>query len=446
MRNFFIRLSSVILGLVIFVNDAIAVELSYVLSTEARASDNIRETENGKSGSSLSTGLVFTISSKQNSNWSGQIDGSYTYESFFGDSTQDQEYKNLFGNITYQSEVNNFTLRLLESLSQAPRNRFATETVGNLRTIQTFSIIPAYFIGISALDRVNFEFAYVDLQNDDVIEGNNAFNASRTTRQGTISYERQLNSTQHFFINANKLETEFDSNEGIDFDQEDYSLRWVVTGRATNIQLEYGVSKLSDQFGNDADANLVSVRINRQINRTQSVNFLVRSGFDTEINQDFSTDSVSLNVETKNFITAQKVLDINFLYDYLSDSFNSSINLFSTKLEEANGMDKERQMGVELSLSYPVSRLIWGNDRGELEFSAAKIRRKFERGGLDINNSENNLRIISLAYRYSFNNNFSLFVKLNQRKAERGLSGINLSMADSNSISIGVRFSPSTKF
>ena len=423
-----------------------AIEYRYSIDSNYRHSDNITESENNISGTSFNTNLSFNLSASSNIDWQVALSGSFGYQEFSEESISNRENKSFTGRVEYQPRNNNLSLIVIDQLSQVPADRFATQSDINLRETNTFSVIPAYFFSFSSLDRVNMQWTFIDSDNANIAGGEQLRDASQVSKNFTLDYRRRLNSRQQLFAVFNTSEIKFDSLDGTDYKQQDTSLRWVIQGRATGIQIEAGISDIKDENNNKIDANLTVVNISRQINRTHSLEFNSRTGFDSDIETNSVTNVVNVDGENNNFFRAQKINELFTGYNITSDGFNSRLQFFDRRSEDAIGDNEEQQDGYELVMSYPISRMLFGNNRAELEVTYSDTNGIFTTDLTGLQTQQNNTKFFEIAYSHSYNGNLSLNVRVSKRDVSGDLLVNRTNRGNSNSVSVGFTYSPSGAF
>lgn len=439
MKNFTAALFNCLL--LIFSSSTLSYEYQYALESAVRFSDNIAGSANAESGRSINAGYYFRLNTPTYDDWFADVSGKFVFEEFYTETSQNQQYKQLTAFANYRPRTSNFSLRVLGDISQTPRNRFAIESIDNLRDTKSITLMPSYFYKFTGLDRLNLDYSYTDSINKDIENDAEIINGSRVINESTIEYERQLNSTQKLFITARNSETDFDAllSEGaVDDERNDLLLRWIVLGQATQLKLEYGMSEITDDLGNDIEIHPYQLSIERQFNRQHSLEFLASSGFDSEINERFSTDTLEVTNQSSNFTSAQKVDEIRVIYDRTSEDLNFSLEVFNMKIEDILETNTEEQKSYQLTFSYPISRYLMLKSNADLKISLLNTKSDFNTVLSDVSDRE--LKLASLLYTQYFTQAIAMTIRLDARREDS--IAIQSITAKSNSISFGIRYSP----
>ncbi|WP_196138891.1 hypothetical protein [Aliikangiella sp. G2MR2-5] len=443
---------------------ASAGEYTYSIFNNSRFSDNIAESasEVEESGQSYNTGISFRILSDPSTQWQLQADGRFSREIYSQDGLEGQNYKLFSGSLVYQPRSSNFSLRIMDELSQTPRNRFSSQSVNNVRDNNIFTVASSYFYRWGSLDRVYFDVSYSDTNSDDVAIDNgidsdsdgqseSAIDGSRTVNEASISYERQLNSTNLFYLFVEASEIDFDADFNFttgqgarDYEQQDAYIRWVVRGRATRIQVDLGRSNIEDVLGYEADAGLSEVIINRQINRTHALEFTRRTGFDNLLDANFADNSYDLDSQANDLFSAQEITETRAAYSVSSETLNAVFSLHKSDLKSVNSTDTEERSGFELNLSYPVSRLFHLPTESHLSYLYRLTDSDFSTSLSDITDTRSSLSRLTFTYQY--NANLALLAEI-ERRSSQDKAGIEISRdTDSTSLVLGFTYSPSGRF
>ncbi len=428
-------------------SSVLSMEYEYAIRASVTGSDNISRAIDGESGNSINTGFNFQINSLADSELVVDFSGELLHQKFSEDDISDRQIKQVTGNFEYQPKRSNFSLQLLQELSQEPQNRFEINDVNNIRDSRTLSIIPGYFVQLNPLNTIHFNYVYTNSSDEGVEIEDGFIDASRKTGEYSLSYERQLSSTQQLFIGANSLRIDFNEQlleGGVDFDQDDIFARWVLQGRATRVQILYGLSTVYDVLGNEFDADISEFSITRQINQTHSIEFNFGTGFDSELSENYSTDTINLDSQTSNFLSAQEVETYNLIYLITTVSdLNMNLSISNTKINGTLENNQEEQRSFSLDLTYPISRIIsFGRNNAEIGLSYRGTENTFDTSLSDV--TENDSSVLSITYNQFVSSNVSMFVELSSYKSDGVFLGSF--MADSKSITIGIQYAPSGRF
>ncbi len=222
-------------------------------------------------------------------------------------------------------------------------------------------------------------------------------------------------------------------------------MRWLISGRATRVQVEAGISQIADVLGNKYDTDLIALRLTREINRAQRFVLNATQGFDREIEYNFTNDSIVQGNGNYSIISPQvrKELDLTFTHT-TSDGFNGNVRAFVFESEGVVQNSSEQQKGLVTTLSYPIHGLYSGNHRAILELLASKTYNEFNNSFSSV--TENQVDLTELTFYQSLSSDLSYFVEFRFRQSDGSDSSSNYLGADSKSIAIGFRYAPNGRF
>jgi len=425
-------------------NCIVALEYQYGLNANYRLSDNILESMPATSGSIVNTGFSFNLTEREHKDWFVQARGTFNHEEFSVDQVRSRNRKSFSGRFEYNPSSNNFSLIVLDELSEVPEDRFNAQSDLNVRETNVLSVIPSYVYNMSALDRLNFRGNYVKTKNNGAQNGNQAnqiINASQESKSYSAEYERQLNSTNQLFTIYSKTMVAFDSGNGIDYDLQNLLLRWVINGRATGVQLEFGRSEIEDVNSNVVGLNTYRATVRRIINSSHSFVIDIRKAFDSEIETNSVNNSVDIGDAANNLIRAQIIKSSNLRYEINTESLVASVSIFQNETRDAVGISQEEQVGYTGSLSYPISRLFFGNDRSQLQLNFSDSKNTFDSNTNNFQAFENRVRLQELIYSHNYNDKLSFYLVIQNQELSGGRLNSGSLQGDSKSISIGFNYS-----
>lgn len=420
-----------------------ALDFDYSLFSSTTYNDNFNQNLNDPSGFALNAGLNFRANTDQNSDWIFNVTGTYSKDFFFIDELQDQEIKLLVADINYSSKSSNFTLLVRDDLSQTPQNRTSTQSVGNLTDVNTATIRPSYFIKLSPVNRLFFDVTYIDSSRKDqsaiVADG---FSFDTISLEKSIRFEKKINPTNDLSLVVNSTDNDLESSSGgtpIDFVQEDAFVRWVARGRYNKIQLEVGKSRITDDFDNVFNINLFNGLYKRTINSTQEIEFNYRKGFYVTLNNNFIDNTV--NVGNDSFSSAQKLTSKTLVYSANETFLNLSISLFDLNFSGTSFSSAETRSGGEVTASYSMSRFFSTAPDTGITLSYRKSSNNFN----NINSSneiKTKIDIVELGFNYAYSPTLMYRLEISSRNSSSNNPNNQLNGGDSNSITIGFRYTP----
>jgi len=419
-----------------------ATEFEYTLFSVYRYSDNLTQNNLQLSGTALNAGGTFNFENDGDGNWSVDLSGSLSREWFSIDSLDEQDRNQLSAIIEYDSPNSNFEFLLRDDYSQAPRNRFAVEEVGNLVNVNVLTARPSYFFNITPLDLINTEITYLDStrEGDDISTiGQESFDFVNVSKE--IRYAKTINSSSDLSLVFDRITTRFNQDStGTDFDQDNLFLRWVARGRFNQIQLEVGKSRVTDSTNEDFDTEFFSLLYSRQINPDHTLGVSLRDSVNFVVRESFIEDSINLDDQVGNFGNAQKVQSANITYSMTGDLTSGEFQLSNATYQNLNSTNREKRLRAGLIFTYSLSQYFSTAPQTNVSFVLQKNNNSFENEfGADI---ENDVVLYSIQFNYFASESLSYYIQWLKRDASStSLTSAFLS-GDSNGLSIGIDFAP----
>ncbi len=423
-------------------------QYNYAIFSSAEMSDNILQSSNKESGHSVDTGLNFSFSSDVDHELVSSFNGAISHETYSQSQADDQIYKQASALLVWEPRTNNFSLRLLDELSQVPQNRYTSQQLGNYRDSNVVSVNPEYFFKMNSLERLNFSADFIKSKDEGVVNAAGAVvDASRFTQNSSVSYQRELSSTSRIYLVYARIDTDFaaDVSQGaVDYVQDDLFVRWVVHGRATRLQLELGRSDLVDEFNKEKSVTLRELSVTRQINYNNELVFFHRSGFNNMLNLNFSSDSVDVGNPANNLLSAQITTETSFAYRITSDHLNLSFRMYRTLIEGAFEESEELQRGADFNITYPVSRLFGVTTNSDISFTYSKTKNSYElENAGTVDNGEEQFQ---LSFNYNYSPTLTFFISMFHRRNSEGVTGSEEFEVETNRLGLGFSYSPSGRF
>ncbi len=327
----------------------------YSVNTNVLSSDNLSQRQDGEDGTANIFGFNFAINSSLTKEWLVDITSTYNYIDYSVDELASEQSKNFQGYVNYLPEKSNFSLALLQSISQTPRDRFQTEEVNNLRDVEVSAVTPSYFIRLDPVNRINFSATYLDMNSEDSQGLATAQNNSQINEIYSVGYENQINATNRISLNARHTRTEFDDASAIDYSQRDYFFRWQMDGSTNQMTLEYGEASITDDLFQKSKVDLSRLIFTRQMNRSQSLELRYVQGFDTILNGNQANNAV--NQQNNGVAAAQAIDEQAVTYRFGDGSFSMAIDAFKRKLTQAFSTNSEVQEGYSANMGLSLTRL-----------------------------------------------------------------------------------------
>ncbi|PCI71141.1 MAG: hypothetical protein COB38_06505 [Gammaproteobacteria bacterium] len=424
-----------------------AIEFNYTLFSTLRHSNNLAQSANAQSGESLNSGGTFVFANEARSVWFVDMSGSISKEYFSDDDLTRQDRNTLAASINYIAPKSNFEFLLRDDFSQAPRDRFATQEVGNLVNVNVVTARPSYFFNITPIDQIYSELTYLSssregTQDDNSEIGAESFDFINIAKE--IRYEKTLNTTSDISLVFNSIDTRFENeSNGVDFLQDNLFLRWVGRGPQNQLQVEVGQTRVKDDNGDDFDTTLFNLLFNRQINLQQNIAFSIRNGVNFTISQNFIDDSISVDDSQGAFGAAQKIKATNLIYTLTGDTISGDFQLFISEYKTANGENNETRNGFSFNMTYSMSQYFSTAPQTNVTIGFQQNENTIENnnatGTLNIDNS---VKIFDIQFNYFARPTLSYFIAFQKRDTSSTSVNTSFSSGDSESISIGVNYAP----
>jgi len=424
--------------------NSLAIDYRYSVFSTLGYNDNLTAVMEGTAGYFSNTGITFRVETEDDSKWGLDFSGNYAKEYFSIDELNNQIIKGLSSNLTYEASDSNFSFLLRGDLSQAPQNRRSTQQFNNLTDVKTITARPSYFFKISSVDQIHFDLTYIHSERNDqstIIPDGYSYDSIGIEK--SISLERKINETNGVSLVISSIDNEFDGDRnndllGIDYVQDDAFLRWVGRGKSNQVQLEYGIAKIEDEFGNEFDTNLINIIFERQINRNHEIEASYQKGFYIQLSDNYIDDIVE--VSDQSFGTAQELNSANLTYTIRETYLNLAFSVFNSEFIGVDNINEEKDKGYSFTTSYSLSRILSTSLGTNVSLTVRKNNHSF----FSINDATINTRIDSaeLRFNYSYNPSLSYFVAINVRDTASNNTEIYLNGGDSKSVYIGFVYSP----
>ena len=419
-----------------------AIEFEYSLFSAYRHSDNLTQNNLQLSGNALNAGGAFSFENDGDGNWTIDFSGSLSREWYSIDSLQRQDRNQVSAIIEYTSPSTNFEFLLRDDYSQAPRNRFAVEEVGNLVDVNVATARPSYFFNITPLDLIKAEVTYLDSsrEGDDIDTfGEESFDFVNISKE--IRYEKTLSNSSDVSLVFDSVETRFnEDSSGVDFDQDNLFIRWVGRGRLNQAQIEIGKSRVTDVGGEDFDTELFNFLYSRQINPDNTIGISLQNSVNLIVSESFIQDSINIDDQIGAFGNAQKVKSANVSYTMSGELISGDFQISNASYENLAGENREKRAGISLSVTYSLSKYFSTAPQTNVNLILQKNKNSFENElGSDI---ENDVELYSLQFNYYASESLSYYIQWLKRDASSNSPTSAFLSGDSNSISIGISFAP----
>lgn len=423
----------------LFISRALyAADYSYGVSSEYEDSDNISGLQAGAEGEVKTVGINFTFGSTNYREWEIELNGGISNIYYSTDELGDETLKELEANVLYKPLQSHFTMYTLVNSGVAPINRFQPQEVNNIRDELVIALRPLYSIPLTKIDTINIGYAYVDYQLEDVDTTVPFQISSNTATNFILNYEKEVNASNSISFNFGKGKTDFKDNIGfgaIDYEQDDLFLRWVVEGQTNQLQVEYGKSKIVDEFLQKLDISLQTFSFDRQINTENSLELSYSKSFGNVLDTNQATNTVTTS-PPNDLNTAQIVEDHSFSYTHNGNVFNTTFGFSNTNLNQVFTENIEKRKSIQLELTYRLSRILNNSGLSNISFLYTKSESDFDTSRTDFVYHE--VESYNVAYNYVYSSNFTISLIYASRDTSQ--LDINLLNIPIESESFSIRF------
>ncbi|MGX5172721.1 hypothetical protein ACUR5C_01680 [Aliikangiella sp. IMCC44653] len=432
---------------IFFVGLAEATEYRYLFGLANQSSDNITQRPGGESGSATTGSLELSLASTESIDFTYDLGLRLNRINYSVSGLESEDTKSFEGNVNYQPRSANFSVLGLGSITQVPVNRFQTQQVNNLREERAVALMPAYFVRLNTLDRITFTGMKVKFDSETSNQAPAQLDNSRDVNEFAAELQRQINPTNFISLVAKKSTTDFtaDSQQGvIDYDKQEYYLKWRSDGSTNRILAELGRSKLTDQQGRELDADLHLFNIFRQVNRNQTIEYRFTNGIQGAVSTNLATDRIVINQRNEVIPSAQLAREHSLSYAYTALFLRTALSVNQREISQVFTPNKELQKGARLAFSYGLSRLLGTPLDSRVELVFDKNESEFDSAQTQITDTQ--LTQVSLIYRHMYSQTLSMFIELQSRRSKELSADLSIGRNDSDSIFLGFTYSDFGRF
>jgi hypothetical protein len=421
-----------------------AIEFDYSLYSTLRYSDNLAQSNEQVSGTSLNTGGTFNFANENQNVWAVDFSGAVSQEYFSVDSLDTQDRNQVSASIEYKSPSSNFEFLVRDDYSQAPRDRFALQEVNNLVNVNVLTARPSYFYQFTPLDTINTEITYLQSTREGLdtnVLGQESLDFINISKE--IRYEKTINTSQTLSLVFDTIETEFEEeNLGVNFKQDNFFMRWIGAGRLNQVQLEVGQTKVTNDEQN-FDTELYNVLYSRQINSNHSFGASYRNSVNFVVSESFIDQNVVVDDQIGNFGSAQKIKTFNVNYTFSGDALNGIFQIFSADYEGIDRANSEKRSGASFTGTYSLSQIFEAAPQTNLVLNIQTTTNEFN--NLTDESVANDVEVYSARFNYFIRPTFSVYFQLLKRNVSSTSTTTDFVSGDSESASIGISYTPSSR-
>lgn len=394
----------------VFCFEVSAVDYSYNLFSSIERSNNLGGFQDSQEGDAYSLGFGFDIESVEQAEWEVDLLGRVQKTRYSIDEFGDEDINELEANLFYKPKGSNFRLAALANVGQTPINRFQVQNINNKRDESTFAVRPSYFFSMTPSDRINIEYTVVKYHLEDVESDQLLINENSSNDYNSIllNYQKDFDKTNQVSINIRKAETDFKDDlelNAIDYDQEDYFLEWVVTGRTNQLQVDLGKSEIINQIDQVSDQELQRISYTRQITSDNQVTFEYSKGISNPIDTNRAANTISINDQT-NLAQAQVTTDYSFQYTHTDRLLSGSFRFSDAEANQVFSDGIELRKSAQVALTYLLSDMTNNFSRSNLVINYSKSESDFESPLTTI--IFNEIETYSLALNFVYSSDFAI--------------------------------------
>jgi hypothetical protein len=424
-----------------------AAEYRYLFGIANQSSDNITQRPGGESGSATTGTIELSLASTESIDFTYDLGLRLNRINYSVAGLESEDSKGFEGNVNSQPRASNFSVLGLGSITQVPVNRFQTQQVNNLREERALAIMPAYFVRLNNLDRITFTGMKVKFDSETANQAPGQIDNSRDVNEFAAELQRQINPTNFISLVAKKSSTDFTASSQvgvIDYDKEEYYLKWRSDGPTNRILAEFGRSKLTDQLGRELQADLQLFNLFRQVNRNQTIEYRFSDGIQGAVSTNLATDRIVINQRNEVIPSAQLAREHSLSYAYNALFLRTALSINQREISQVFSTNNEVQEGARLSFSYALSRLIGTPLDSRIELVIDKNQSEFDSEQTQITDTQ--LTQVSLIYRHMYSQTLSMFIELQSRRSKELSADLSIGRNDSDSIFLGFTYSDFGRF
>lgn len=415
---------------------SVASDYEYGIYASYEHSDNIYQNPVGNDGEIYNYGLDFLVESSATSityTLSGDMRRREYHEQ--GADTAYEDNRGMALSMLLQPVHTNFSMLVLDSYFQVPKDRTTSQEIGNLDDVNVFSILPSYNILISPTDRIETELVYSVV--DEFDPETKMEDSSRKTAQATLGYERDISSLLSLGLHVRHGEVKYDVDR--DGYKSDHAIVRLSSDRGlTRYELNLGRTRLTSDNGLEEDSDYAEFSLYREVNRNNVVGLFYREGLGQEINLDLSDASYERVINDQSGFVSEPVRErqANLNHSYDGYSWDWATNVFRRELQsiEGLGVRDEATTGVTTAITVDLGNNIFPAFDVNVILEYGYNRNEFIDQNIDFDTQS-----YSLEVEYQIRNNFSISVEALHRTAKGNLP---LNNTEQNSYLIGFRYSP----
>lgn len=432
--------SSYVFLILFFSNMSYSIDFGYFLSQDVFFSNNINQSVEGEeiSGSGYVSGIGANLDVLDSTDLYIDMRTYYYVTQYSTDEIEREDNTFLNANLIYAPSNSHMSIALMDELTQVPADRFSVDDTKDLDVFNIAAIRPAYYLSFGRLDKLGFEYLYVNL--NDINANNIGGDTSRINNRFSIDYLKTLSKLSSFSLVVSQGETIFDEESGIDYQQTDGFFRWYRSKKNTNIGFSLGRSRVKTEENTVFNEDYFEFTLTRRVNSKNSVNILMTSGFNTIVDPIFGDEIEPIRVGEQTVFFAQAVSQdqIKISYSISDRIYFNRLSYQYTIIDNPDFEAKETQHRLDYFFSYPISRM----------FNSDKIINfVFRAEGTSVAIKEADQQALigraQLGVEYSPRPNFLVTTALKSRRTK---SINDDSKSDELSFFLGVKFSPDNLF
>ena len=424
-----------------------AIDYTYTFNAGYEDSNNLSQRVGGEGGSATDYGIGFTLGNSLQKEWDLDLIANIDRTNFSGADLNDETNTTIQGSAIYKSLTSNFSFTSVIDVSQAPVNRFQTQSVNNVRDQFVYALVPSYYFAINPTDRINASYTYLDFNLDNTNGMQVGQAQSSQNNSLLVNYAKRINATNTLAINARTGKTDFDDADGlqvVDYDRDDLFLSWTVSGETDQMQLELGRSEIVDQQKRKSNLNTQLLLYTRQLNRTNTFSLGYNKGFNNPLSNIQATGRINVNQQNNNITAAQETKEYNTSFVHTGDSLSFNLGYADAEVSQSFSNNLEKRKTQNAGITYLISRALNVSGRSNIVLNYSKSESDFN--STQTNISSNEIESYSIIYNHVYSSNLVFALSYSVRDSTQLLNDGTQNITDSESVFFTVTYSDRGKF
>lgn len=244
-------LASAIAGLLLNAQATRAADLAYELSAGVGHSDNITAAETNEVDEDIAmAGLRFSLG-ERTARLIADVVSDLRYFEYLDDTFDSELVGSLAGNARFGIVPERFEWVVSDNYGQALRDPFQAATPENRDDINVFATGPDVWLNFGSQSRLRVGGRYTLVSYEDL-----PFDSD--SKAGEAEFLRMLSDVSSVSLNARVQQVEYDEEAlQADYDQNDYFLRYDVTGARTQLAVDLGYTEIEREVASEKEDGML---------------------------------------------------------------------------------------------------------------------------------------------------------------------------------------------